>query len=113
MPHRRFELIDQEWSQSTRGVEACARCGAKGIILCPECQGTGEKRNPSYVVIDRCHRCKKEMRGFITCPSCLGKKVVHGDRVRMNYRLEAERIRKTPAVWGFVIPTAPYRIPAR
>ena len=42
---------------SDNEMEPCARCRAKGIIVCPECQGTGEIRNASYVVVGRCHNC--------------------------------------------------------
>ena len=99
-------MIDQELPQSTRDTEPCVRCRAKGIVVCPECQGTGEKRNDSYVVVDRCHRCEKETRGFVTCPNCQGMKVVDADQLRMNYRLEAERLRALPLGWGFKLPDA-------
>jgi hypothetical protein len=104
MPHRRFELNDRESPQVAGQTEPCARCRAKGIVVCPECQGTGDKRNASYVVVDRCHTCVKEARGFITCPSCLGTKVVDAGQLLTNHRLESERMRKSPAVWGFTLP---------
>lgn len=104
---RRFDSIDGESPQSTIEMEPCARCRAKGIIVCPVCQGTGEMRNTSCVVIDRCHNCEKGTRGFITCPTCLGKKVVDAERWREMRRLEAERMRSSPAVWGYTSPTPP------
>lgn len=99
-------MIHQELPRSVREKESCVRCRAKGIVVCPECQGTGDKRNDSYVVIGRCHRCEKETRGFVTCPNCLGMKVVDADQLRMNHRLEAERLRAGPLVWGFALPDA-------
>jgi hypothetical protein len=103
---RRFDSIDGESPQSTIETEPCARCRAKGVIVCPVCQGTREIRNASYVVVDRCHNCEKE-RGFITCPTCLGKKVVDAERWREMRRLEAEHMRSSPAVWGFTSLTPP------
>lgn len=99
-------MIDRELPRYTGEKEPCVRCRAKGIVVCPECQGTGEKRNESYVVIDRCHRCENETRGFVTCPNCLGMKVVDTDQLRKNYKLEAERLRAGPLVWGFALPEA-------
>jgi hypothetical protein len=104
---RRFDSIDGESPQSTIEMEPCARCRAKGIIVCPVCQGTGEIRNTSYVVVDQCHNCEKRTRGFITCPTCLGKKVVDAERWREMRRLEAEHVRSSPAVWGYTSPTPP------
>ena len=51
-----------------------------------------------------------ETRGFITCPNCLGKKVVDADRLREMRKLESEGHAEQPAVWGFTIPTPPRRI---
>ena len=93
--------MGQELPQSIGVMEPCVRCRAKGIVVCPTCQGTGERRNESYVVVDRCHICKKDMRGFITCPSCLGKKVVDIGQLRRSYRLERERMRSIPPIWGY------------
>jgi len=93
--------MDQELPQSSGVTEPCARCRAKGIVVCPECQGTGERRNASYVVVGRCYNCLKETRGFITCPCCLGKKVVDGGQLRRSYRLERERVRSMPGHWGY------------
>jgi len=101
MPHRRFESMDQELPQSTGATEPCARCRAKGIVVCPICQGTGDIRNESYVVVDRCHDCLKETRGFVTCPSCLGTKTVDVSQLRRSYRLERERVRSMPGHWGY------------
>lgn len=83
-------------------MEPCVRCRAKGVIVCPVCQGTREIRNTSYVVIGQCQNCK-EGRGFITCPNCLGTKVVDAARLQEMRRLEAERMRTNPDVWGFTI----------
>jgi hypothetical protein len=105
MPHRRFCLMDQELAQPTGVLEPCVRCRAKGIVVCPTCQGTGDIRNESYVVIDRCHDCNHDPRGFITCPSCLGKTVVEIGQLRRSYRLERRRMRTIPAVWGYENPT--------
>jgi len=102
--------IDQEASASSVGIEPCARCRAKGAVVCPECHGTSERRNSSYVIVDRCHKCDGETRGFITCPNCLGKKVVDADRLREIRKLESENMRSNPAVWGFTIPTPPRRV---
>jgi RecJ-like exonuclease len=104
MPHRRFYSMDQELAQPTGVKEPCARCRAKGIVVCPTCQGTGDIRNESYVVVDRCHDCSKDLRGFITCPSCLGEKEVEIAQLRRSYRLERERMRSIPAVWGYKNP---------
>jgi len=97
--------MDQELPEFTGVMEPCVRCRAKGIVLCPTCQGTGEKRNESYVVVDWCHDCIANIRGFITCPSCLGKKVVESGQPRRSYRLETERMRSVPSVWGYEDPT--------
>jgi hypothetical protein len=104
-------LRSQKAPASSVGIEACARCRAKGVIVCPVCQGTREIRNTSYVVIGQCQNCR-EGRGFITCPNCLGKKVVDADRLREIRRLEAEAMRSDPAVWGFTVPTPPRRVSA-
>ena len=103
-------LRSQKAPESSMGMEPCARCRAKGVIVCPVCQGTREIRNASYVVVGQCQDCR-EGRGFITCPNCLGKKVVDADRLREMRRLEAESMRSSPAVWGFTTPTPPRRIP--
>ena len=85
-------------------VEPCVRCRVKGIVVCPTCQGTGERRNESYVVVDRCRDCRTDVRGFITCPSCLGKRVVEISQLRRSYRLERERMRSIPGIWGYQHP---------
>jgi hypothetical protein len=110
-PHRRFDLFDEELLRSITDKEPCLRCRAKGIVLCPECQGTGEKRNASYVVVDRCHRCRRDTRGFIICPTCRGKKLVEAGGLRVNYRRETERLRGVPTVWGFTIANTPSVVP--
>jgi RecJ-like exonuclease len=92
--------------QSIGVKEPCVRCRAKGIVVCPECQGTGDIRNESYVVVDRCHGCLKEWRGFITCPSCLGNRTVDSSQLRRSYRLERERMRIVPSVWGYENPAS-------
>jgi hypothetical protein len=102
-------LRSQKAPESSTEMEPCARCRAKGLIVCPVCQGTREIRNTSYVVIGQCHNCK-EGRGFITCPNCLGTKVVNAERLREMRRLEAETMRSNPSVWGFTVPTPPRRI---
>ncbi len=102
-------MFDQEWPQYPKQMEPCVRCRAKGIVVCPDCQGTGEKRNDSYVVTGRCHNCHKPVRGFVTCPSCLGEKAVEAGQIRANFRREAERLRSIPAVWGLVIAEIPHR----
>jgi hypothetical protein len=96
--------MDRELSQPSEVMEPCVRCRAKGIVVCPICQGTGDIRNESYTVVDRCHDCLKEKRGFVTCPSCLGKKVVNNSQLRRSYRLERERMRNIPSVWGYENP---------
>jgi hypothetical protein len=103
-------LRSQKAPESPMGMEPCARCRAKGVIVCLVCQGTREIRNASYVVVGQCQDCR-EGRGFITCPNCLGKKVVDADRLREMRKLEAESMRSSPAVWGFTIPTPPRKIP--
>lgn len=50
----------------------CPRCRGKGHVICPQCQGTGEKRNESWVVIGRCPLCEGPLRGFVLCPKCGG-----------------------------------------
>jgi hypothetical protein len=106
----REEFIrSQKAPESSVGMEPCARCRAKGIIVCPVCQGTRDIRNTSYVVVGQCQHCR-EGRGFITCPNCLGKKVVDADRLREMRRLESETVRSSPAVWGFTSPTPPRRM---
>ena len=100
----------QEAPESSMGMEPCARCRAKGVIVCPVCQGTREMRNTSYVVVGQCQNCR-EGRGFVTCPNCLGKKVVDADRLREVRRLEATAMQSSPAVWGFTKPTPPRRVP--
>ena len=96
----------QESPLSGDEIEPCARCRAKGVIVCPVCQGTREIRNSSYVVVGECQNCR-EAKGFIICPNCLGKKALDADRLREVRRLEAELIRNTPATWGFTTPTPP------
>ena len=108
-PHRRCLLFDQDWTESAAPTEPCVRCRAKGIVVCPECQGTGEKRNDSYVVTGRCQSCLNVVKGFITCPTCLGEKVIEAGHLRANFRREAERLRSIPAVWGLVIAAVPQR----
>ena len=105
-------FIDQEASAPSVGIEPCARCRAKGAVVCPECHGTNERRNSSYVIVDRCHKCDGETRGFITCPNCLGRKVVDTDRLREMRKLELESksAHSDPPVWGFTIPTPPLMI---
>jgi len=103
-------LRSQKAPDSSMGMEPCARCRAKGVIVCPVCQGTREIRNTSYVVVGQCQDCR-EGRGFITCPNCLGKKIVGADRLREVRRLEAEGMRNNPTVWGFTVPTPPRKIP--
>jgi hypothetical protein len=102
-------LRSQKAPESSMGMEPCARCRAKGVIVCPVCQGTREIRNASYVVVGQCQDCR-EGRGFITCPNCLGKKVVDADRLREMRKLESEGLHSSPTVWGFTIPTPPRRI---
>jgi len=96
--------MDRELSQSSEAMEPCVRCRAKGIVVCPTCQGTGDIRNQFYAVVDRCPECLKETRGFVTCPSCLGKRVVDNSQLRRSYRLEKERMRSIPSVWGYENP---------
>jgi hypothetical protein len=103
-------LRSQKVPASPMGTEPCARCRAKGLIVCPVCHGTRDIRNTSYVVIGECQNCREE-RGFIICPSCLGMKVIGADRLREMRRLEAEAMRSSPAVWGFTPPAPPRRIP--
>jgi len=102
-------LRSQKAPESSMGMEPCARCRAKGVIVCPVCQGTREIRNTSYVVVGQCQDCR-EGRGFITCPNCLGRKVVDADRLREMRKLESEGLRSKAAVWGYTIPTSPRRI---
>jgi uncharacterized protein YbaR (Trm112 family) len=102
-------LRSLEAAEVSIAVEPCARCRGKGVIVCPVCQGTREIRNTSYVVVDQCRDCREE-RGFITCPNCLGKKVVDAERLREMRRLEAEAMRSTTPVWGFTSPTRPRKI---
>ena len=102
-------LRSQKAPELSTGMEPCARCRAKGLIVCPVCHGTCEIRNTSYVVIGQCQNCK-EGRGFMTCPNCLGTKVVTAERLREMRRLEAESVRSNPAVWGFTVPIPPRRI---
>jgi hypothetical protein len=99
--------MDSDFPQSIGVTEPCFRCRAKGIVVCPTCQGTGDIRNDSYVVVYRCHDCVTDIRGFITCPSCLGEKVVDVDQLRRIYRLERERerMRSMPGHWGYENPT--------
>jgi len=96
--------MDRELSQPSEVMEPCVRCRAKGIVVCPTCQGTGDIRNESYAVVDRCHDCLEETRGFITCPSCLGEKVVDNSQLRRSYKLQRERMRSIPSVWGYENP---------
>ncbi|MDM7999595.1 MAG: hypothetical protein QUS33_06250 [Dehalococcoidia bacterium] len=102
-------LQSQRLPEASKRMEPCVRCRAKGVIVCPVCQGTREIRNTSYVVIGQCQNCK-EGKGFITCPNCLGTKVVDAARLEEMRRLEAERARTEPDVWGFTVPTPPRRI---
>jgi len=96
--------MGQELSQPNEAMEPCVRCRAKGVVVCPTCQGTGDVRNESYTVVGQCHDCLKKTRGFVTCPSCLGKKMVNNSQLRRSYRLERERVRHIPSVWGYVNP---------
>ena len=50
----------------------CARCGGKGLVVCSECQGTGEQRNSSWVIVGPCPRCERIFKGFVLCPKCKG-----------------------------------------
>ena len=93
--------MDRELSQPSEVMEPCVRCRARGIVVCPTCQGTGDLRNESYSVVDRCHDCLEQMSGFVTCPSCLGKKVVDNGQLRRSYRLKRERVRSMPGHWGY------------
>ena len=93
--------MDQELERPAGVIDPCARCRAKGVVVCPTCQGTGDIRNESYVVVDRCRECSGNLRGFITCPSCLGAKVVEPSQLRRSYRLEKESARSTPGCWGY------------
>lgn len=88
---------DRQLPETTGETNPCGRCRAKGVIVCPVCQGTREIRNDSYVVVGQCENCK-EARGFVTCPNCLGKKVVDTARLRELRRLEAEGLGSIPAV---------------
>lgn len=97
--------MDQRLLQPVGVTEPCVRCRAKGIVVCPTCQGTGDRRNESYVVVDRCHDCRTDTRGFITCPSCLGSKVVEISQLRRGYKLERERMRSMPSIWGYENPS--------
>jgi hypothetical protein len=99
--------MGQDLPRSIGVTEPCVRCRAKGIVVCPTCQGTAEIRNDSYVVVDRCHDCKKDIRGFITCPSCLGERVVDVGQLQRSFRLERERARtrSVPGHWGYENPT--------
>jgi hypothetical protein len=56
----------------------CPRCRGKGCVICPECQGTGEKRNESWVVTGRCPQCVGPLRGFVLCPKCGGLGKISG-----------------------------------
>lgn len=56
----------------------CPRCRGKGCVICPECQGTGEKRNESWVVTGRCPQCEGPLRGFVLCPKCSGLGKISG-----------------------------------
>ena len=51
---------NRKLAQPTGVIEPCVRCRAKGIVVCPTCQGTGDIRNESYVVVDRCHDCSND-----------------------------------------------------
>lgn len=97
--------MGQDFSQPTEVMEPCVRCRAKGIVVCPTCQGTGDIRNECYTVVGRCRDCLKETRGFVTCPSCLGKKMVNNSQLRRTYRLERERVHHIPSIWGYENPT--------
>jgi DnaJ-class molecular chaperone len=52
--------------------ETCPRCGGRGLVVCPECQGTGEARNSSWSVVGPCTRCERLFKGFLLCPKCNG-----------------------------------------
>jgi DnaJ-class molecular chaperone len=53
--------------------EQCPRCAGKREVACPECKGTGDARNESWVVIGTCKACAKSKRkGFVVCPRCKG-----------------------------------------
>jgi DnaJ-class molecular chaperone len=52
--------------------ETCPRCGGRGLVVCPECQGTGEARNSSWTVIGPCAGCERVFKGFLLCPKCKG-----------------------------------------
>ena len=39
--------------------ETCPRCGLKGLVVCPECGGTGEARNSSWSGVGPCTRCER------------------------------------------------------
>ena len=95
---------NRKLAQPNGVIEPCVRCRAKGIVVCPTCQGTGDIRNESYVVVDQCHDCNTGLRGFITCPSCLGEKAVEIGQLRRSYRLERQRVRSIPTVWGYENP---------
>jgi DnaJ-class molecular chaperone len=52
--------------------ETCPRCGGKGLVVCSHCQGTGEERNSSWVIVGPCPRCERVFKGFVLCPKCNG-----------------------------------------
>jgi DnaJ-class molecular chaperone len=57
----------------------CPRCGGKGLVVCSECQGTGEARNSSWVVVGPCTRCERIFKGFVLCPKCKGLGRLYGE----------------------------------
>lgn len=68
-----FEKEEQEGRvPSGKDKEKCARCSGRGYVLCPQCKGTGEKRNASWVVIGMCTNCEPPLKGFVLCPKCRG-----------------------------------------
>ena len=58
---------NRKLAQPTGVIEPCVRCRAKGIVVCPTCQGTGDIRNESYVVVDRCHDCSNDISNCLVC----------------------------------------------
>ena len=52
--------------------EPCPRCSGRGYVICPQCKGTGEKRNESWVVVGVCAQCQAPLKGFVLCPKCRG-----------------------------------------
>jgi len=68
--------METERAEVITPTAICPRCGGKGLILCPQCQGTGDERNDCYVVVGSCPLCAGKTptvkRGFATCPKCQG-----------------------------------------